>query len=275
MLGFTRVLELVDLLLYIDVVFNEGVPVRPIDAHVHVGRWLTPEFAGRECSVADALSVYLRWNWAGALLFPTDAGESEMLLRQVERLSGPVSFRVGFWAAPANKENLALFERDADRYAALKIHPSFLKIPATDPLLAPYCEIAARLGMPIVVHCGKWLEVAGFDKALDLAARFPVPVILSHMGGDSPSLAFACVDQILARRGENVFLGTESIREPWVLEYAIGRLGASRLVFGSDFNLNHPEPFRRLIEVLDISDSDRDLIMARNINSLLPSQHRF
>jgi len=237
---------------------------------------MTPEFRGRSSTVQDVLQIYLRWNWGGAILLPTDEGESGSLLSEAAAVTGPLTFRVGFWASPVKEGNLTAFQNEADKYAVLKIHPSFLRITATDASLRPYCETAQRLGMPIVVHCGRWKEVAGFELALELANTFHgTPVILSHMGGDSPHLAMAAVEQIADQRIDNAFLGTESIREPWILEHALARLGASRLIFGSDHNLNHPEPFRRLIEVLDITDADRDLIMGRNIDALLPERRRF
>jgi predicted TIM-barrel fold metal-dependent hydrolase len=251
--------------------------MRPLDSHAHAGRWLLPAFAGRQSSLAEARQIYVRWNWAGALLLPTDEGDSLSLLAAVSALpKGPVDFRVAFWADPRKPDNLDAFQAHAQSFAALKIHPSCLRMPATDPAFGPFCEVASAARLPILVHCGRWQEVSGFRHALALAARFPgIPFILGHMGGDSPDLVTAAVETVAAARLDLVHLGTESIREPWLLELAIQRLGPSRIVFGSDYNLNHPEPFRRLIEVLDITDQARQRILRDNLNSLLPEQHRF
>lgn len=250
--------------------------MRPIDAHVHIGHWRLPDFAGRELTLAQANQVYIRWNWAGAIVFPTDEGNNEELLAEAATCCGPVTYRVGFWADFTAEGNLGCFDGSADSFALLKLHPSCLRTPVTDALFAPYVEIAAARGCPVVVHCGRWQEVAGYRSALELAVRHPeIPLVLAHMGGDSPVLVRGAVEAIAARRLENVFLGTESIREPWLLEYAIGRLGAGRLIFGSDCNLNHPEMFRRLIEVLDITDAQRECIFRTNINGLLKARHRF
>jgi predicted TIM-barrel fold metal-dependent hydrolase len=250
--------------------------LRPIDAHVHIGRWLTPDFSGRESSLADAVALYSRWNWAGALLFPTDEGDTRALADAVAEVRGPLTFRVGFWADPAAEGNLRTLRALLPHLAAHKVHTSFTRTRVNDPAMTPYLEEAGRAGLPVVVHCGRWKEVAGFEHALSAATAFPeVRFILSHMGGDSPALVSAALDHIASARLSNVFLGTESIREPWLLERAVDRLGANRLVFGSDYNLNHPEPFRRLIEVLDITDSQRTDILRNNINGLLPPAQRF
>lgn len=251
--------------------------MRPIDAHVHVGTWSVPEFGGHGEGLREADQIYRRWNWAGALLFPTDAGDSERLHDEVGGLRSPVTYRVGWWADFRQPQNLERFRARHGQFAALKIHPSVVKAAACDERFAPFLEVAAAAGMPVVVHCGRWREVAGFERALEAACRYPgSPWILAHMGGDSPHLVLSAVEALAGDAAlAHVRLGTESIREPWLLERAIDRLSARRLVFGSDYNLNHPEMFRRLIEVLDVSDADRELIFRRNINGLLQEGFRF
>lgn len=250
--------------------------MRPIDGHAHAGSWNLPEFSGRSNSVQDALQVYLRYNWAGALLVPTDQARSIELRDQGTRHSGPVQFRSAFWADVDSPDSCRLFQDRVHDFAALKLHPSCHRKAVTAPQWAPFCEVARDAGLPVVVHCGRWQEIAGFHHALELAGRFPdMPVILGHMGGDSPHLVTGAVDEALASGLDNVWFGTESIREPWLLEMAVARLGASRLIFGSDYNLNHPEMFRRLVEVLDITDADREMIFRDNINGLVPTAMRF
>ena len=248
---------------------------RPFDGHVHIGAWRLPDFAGHASDAGDLLFIYRRFAYAGALVFSTDAAENRGLLDAVPRTVGELVFRHAFWVAPDLPDNLSTLEETADRWAALKIHPSLLRRPITDHGFAPYLDLAASLGIPVVVHCGRWQEMAGFGLVLDVAAARPdLHFILGHMGGDSPHLVAACADRIAAQTIRNVSLGTESIREPWVLERALARLGPHRLIFGSDYNLNHPEPFRRLIEVLDISDAARDDIFIGNLDRLFPPAHR-
>ena len=249
--------------------------MRPIDAHVHVGKWNLPDFTGHGSTFLETTRTYQRWNWAGAVVFTTDSGDNAHLLEACRSFSGSALFRCGFWA-DTTPDNLAAYQQQAGDYALLKIHPSITRRPATDPQFAPYGEIAAARGQPVVIHCGRWQEMAGYTLALEFADRFPkAPVILAHMGGDSPHLVQAAVDAAYSRKMDNVYFGTESIREPWLLESAIRRIGASRLIFGSDFNLNHPEPFRRLIEILDVTDEERTMILRSNINNLMSEQQRF
>lgn len=248
---------------------------RPFDGHVHIGAWQLPDFSGHASDAADLLFIYRRYAYAGALVFSTDAADNRGLLEAVPRQVGELAFRHAFWVAPELPGNLSTLEETAAQWAALKIHPSLLRRPIGDPSYAPYLDVAATLGIPVVVHCGRWQEMAGYGLVLDVAAMRPgLHFILGHMGGDSPHLVDGCAARIADTEITNVSLGTESIREPWVLERALERLGPRRLVFGSDYNLNHPEPFRRLIEVLDIPDAAREDIFIRNLDRLFPPAHR-
>jgi len=224
----------------------------------------------------EAVDLYTRWNWAGALLFTTDAGANEDLLADVGAYRGPLDLRVGFWADHRGAGNLDAFRAMLPGLAALKIHTSFTRTAADDPAWQPYYETARAAELPVIVHCGRWKEIAGFEHALSAASAFSdLRFVLSHMGGDSPVLVQAAVRAVMDQRLDNVYLGTESIREPWLLELALARVGAGRIVFGSDYNLNHPETFRRQIELLDVSDRDRQRIMRGNINDLMPACRKF
>ncbi len=248
---------------------------RPFDGHVHVGAWRLPDFAGHASDPSDLLNIYRRWAYAGALVFSTDVADNRAILETIPRRSGELEFRHAFWVAPDLPGNLSTLEETVESWAALKIHPSILRRPIDDPAFEPYLAVAASHGIPALVHCGRWQEMAGYGLVLDVAQRRPeIHFILGHLGGDSPHLVAACTARIAGQEIGNVSLGTESIREPWVLERTLEKLGPSRLVFGSDYNLNHPEPFRRLIEVLDISDSAREGIFIGNLNRLFPPAHR-
>ncbi|HVB32703.1 MAG TPA: amidohydrolase family protein [Gemmatimonadaceae bacterium] len=113
---------------------------------------------------------------------------------------------------------------------------------ASDPLLDPICEAAARHGLPILHHIWQhrtreWpsQEISdGLDLA-ELARRHPtVRFILAHIGGGGDYMhtlpAIADVPNILADlSGSGVDRG--------MLDEAILRLGAERLVWGSDVTM--------------------------------------
>lgn len=259
---------------------NSQSDTRIADGHVHVGGWAVEGFGGRATTLADAVQLYRELGFAGALVMTTDRGDNEGLLAELRqhhaRDEGPPVLRFAWWVDPAAPRALERLEAALPEVAALKIHPSFLRRPVNDAAFAPFLERASATGRPVVVHCGRWQEVAGYALALDAAARHPeTRFVLGHMGGDEPLLVRGTVAALRAGRLSNVWLGTESLRQYWVVQEAADALGADRLVFGSDYNLNHPAAFRAVVDALALSDRDRARVLGGTLNELLPSGLRF
>jgi len=234
------------------------------DAHVHLGTWKSPDFLGHGLSVRQTAEVFRRAEIREALVMPTDRADNAETLRAI-REEGEPGWRFAAWVNPDDPDLWGFLEREEASIAALKFHPSFQRRPLRDPSFRPFLEWASERRLPCVVHCGRWQEVAGWPIALEVAATLPgLPMILSHMGGDSPGLVAGVVEALSQRDLPWVSLGTESIREPWLIAHAVRRLGASRLVFGSDHNLNEPRSFLVVIDALDLSGEDRRAILGGN-----------
>jgi predicted TIM-barrel fold metal-dependent hydrolase len=240
------------------------------DAHVHVGRWQLPDFGGHGSDLDDVSGVLSATGFTGALVMPTDAGDNAGTLAALDAYRGPLSFLFAPWIDPRDASLPAFLDANAGRIAALKFHPSFCRLPLTAPEFRPFLQHAADRGLPCVVHCGRWQEVAGWSITLQVVESLPrVPFILSHMGGDSPGLVAGAAAAIHERHLDNAYLGTESIREPWVVGRALAVLGSERLVFGSDHNLNHPGSFLAVIEALGLSAAQRAAILGGNARRIL------
>ncbi len=253
---------------------SEADPFQVFDAHVHVGRWLTPDFAGRASDLADVTRVLRSCGVTGALVMPTDSGDNGGLLQDVgAHQAAPGAAPVLFFAAWVRPDDDSLkdfLDENLSRIHALKIHPSFNRRPITDPACEPFLAVAERHRLPVVVHCGRWREVAGYEIALEAAERHPdLPFILSHMGGDAPALVLGAARMVRERGLSNAFLGTESIREYWLVAQALDLVGPERLVFGSDHNLNHPASFLAVIEALGLAPAERALVLGGNARRLL------
>ena len=250
--------------------------MRVVDGHVHVGSWAVEGFGGRATRLSDAVALYRGLGFAGALVTTTDRADNAGLLADLRAHVGPPVLRLAWWVDPIAPGALAALEAALPEVAALKIHPSFLRRPVTDLAFVPFLELARTAGLPVVLHCGRWQEVAGWALALAAAERHPeVRFVLGHLGGDEPPLARGTVAALRERRLPNVWLGTESVRQYWVVQEAADTLGAARLVFGSDYNLNHPTAFRSVIDALDLSDDDRARVLGGNLDDLVPPDRRF
>jgi predicted TIM-barrel fold metal-dependent hydrolase len=243
------------------------------DAHVHVGAWRTPDFAGHASGLDDVRRVLAESGITGALVMPTDDGDNPGLLGALEASHGTEAgpeLLMAAWCDPHRPdETMAFLESAGDRVRALKCHPSFARLPLTAPAYRPFLAYARDHDLPVVTHCGRWREVAGWEIALAAAEAFPtVPFVLSHMGGDGPLLVAGAAAAIRERGLFHAYLGTESIREPWVVDRALEMVGPERLVFGSDHNLNHPAAFLAVIDALHLTPAAKTRILGGNARIL-------
>lgn len=252
----------------------EPDPFEVFDAHVHVGAWLTPDFVGRKAFLDEALKVMRESGVTGALVMPTDAADNARLLSDLKGYEvsnkGPKRLFFALWVKPTDLSLRGFIEANAHEIAALKVHPSFNRLPITDKAYAPFLKEASRRSWPVIVHCGRWREVAGYEHVLEVAEKYPdVAFIMSHMGGDSPGLVLGAASEVRLRGLQNLYFGTESIREYWLVGMALDLVGPKRLVFGSDFNLNHPLSFLAVINALGLSKEEKSLILGKNARGLL------
>lgn len=152
-------------------------------------------------------------------------------------------------------------------------------------------DVVSEHKAPILLHTGftgghsgrgarpvRWHDPIYID---DLAYEYPdVPIIIGHSGGLYPPYdqnALLC-----AYNHPNIFLETSKSRTD-VIEQAAKEIGASRILFGTDWHgvealdhgpmsERHTHLYPRNIKVLEeakISDDDKDMIFYKNIKSLL------
>ncbi len=146
---------------------------------------------------------------------------------------------------------------------------------ASDPLLDPVCEAAARHGLPVLHHIWQhrtreWpsQEISdGLDLA-ELARRHPtVSFILAHIGGGGDYMhtfaAIADVPNILADlSGSGVDRG--------MLDEAILQLGADRLIWGADVTMETGLAKLMGFEAIRLSPDDVRRIRADNAVRIFP-----
>jgi len=166
----------------------------------------------------------------------------------------------------------------------VKIHPAIDRHDIADPRATPFYTRAAELGFVLDYHTGPHRAPLSFSKPEKfdaLAWDYPgLRLVFEHLGGRAYYLEFAAV---LDNHRDRTFGGLTSIYDPshylWHIENAqlsalIKSLGASRFIFGLDFPWNSIEETRQhiaVIQSLDISDADKELILGGNLIRLLES----
>ncbi|MDW7658161.1 MAG: amidohydrolase family protein [Bacillota bacterium] len=118
-------------------------------------------------------------------------------------------------------------------------------------------EVAAALGVPVMVHTGAGIPFADPAGLESVAADFTqVPIILAHAGGD----LFFTQALSLARRFSHVYL------EPsWLsilnVQRALKTIGAGKIMFSSDHAINIPVELAKYTTLL-APGPELDLVLA-------------
>lgn len=232
-----------------------------IDSHVHLGFGTVPLGSG------DALEDLRCWRRrataAGvrrAVLMAApvgDYGEANRLVARVARREPDRWLWYAFVNAVADRGRVEDVVAAAHRRGAcgLKVHWS--DGPATDEV----GEAARRHRMPVL-----------FDPAGDvrlvvrLADRHPdVAWIAPHLSSFADDVrAQSRLVDVLVRRA-NVFTDTSGVRYFDLLQEAVCRAGAHKVLFGSDGPFLHPAPALATVRALRLDPADRARVLRENV----------
>jgi len=144
-------------------------------------------------------------------------------------------------------------------FKGVKVHPRNEAFAINSEELAfPLAELASKLKVPILIHTGE-PDTYGFAQPTlvgDLADSFPdLTLIIGHMGKRLYEDAI-CV----ARWFENIILET-SFRSHRDIARAVKRVGADRVVYGSDMPFGAPEIEMMKVRLADITPEEKDLVL--------------
>ena len=238
----------------------DGLPagLEVVDAHAHIGRWGSP---GAEGSADEIRRITDRSGFSkvvvsSALAIQYDVPEGnadvERLVAADERFFGAVTFNAHY---PA--EAKAQVERYADhpRFVCAKNHPAHMRMPINSPANLSIIEILAAKKLPLTVHT--W--TGDGPMVAEVAKRFPeLTFFWFHALATDYRKAVE-----LARELPNVYLDfVTSLQERGKIEYLVARLGADRLVFGTDQSLFNPIYALGPVLEAEISDADRRKILS-------------
>lgn len=239
-----------------------------IDSHIHIGKW-SNIFYNYESTVPEAVEVMKLSGVEAAVCMPTDITGNEELFLQINSITD-FKFYFNAWINPEDKELDDFLEKRIDEISLFKVHPSIQRKRITDESFDKYMKLASDMKKPVVVHCGRWQEIASYKFPLELVDKYPdLVIILAHLGGDQPSLYLECAEEIKNIKYKNVYLGTESVREFYFVNKVVDTVGPEKIIFGSDYNLGLPLTYIPIVESLKINSSEKEMIFSENILRLI------
>lgn len=248
-------------------------PVPIFDCHGHIG--LHPDFPAYKCEPEEMIEVMDLLNIEVLAVTSTlacyndcprgNAEVAEVLKRYSKRFRGYVTVN-------PNPPGEAVAE--LDRWASfhtpplIKLHPDLHKYPVDGPHYRPVWNYAHQTRAIVLVHTWDSDPNCGPLQLASIAQEFTqARIILGHAG-----VTWRGYQQALqvAENASNTFLdisGSQSHRT--VIEVAVSRLGAERILFGSDMPFLEAAVSLGRVLTARISDQDKESILRENFRALL------
>lgn len=132
------------------------------------------------------------------------------------------------------------------------------------------CEVARVFSLPVLYDVMGEVSVAEL-----LATEYPdVSFIIPHLGSfaDDWRAQLALIDHLV--RHPNIFTDTSAIRRFDLLEQAVERAGARKILFGSDGPWLHPGVELAKVRLLGLAPSEERLVLAGNFLRLINRARR-
>jgi predicted TIM-barrel fold metal-dependent hydrolase len=237
-----------------------------IDCHCHAGEG--DGLTGPWNTNARVEKYLLRASRAGidrTVFFAAFHSDYSVANREVARIvrSRPDRF-YGFAFIHAERDRgrvAAMVEEAVNEhgFAGIKVHRHDAAI------TREICDSARAFSLPVLY------DVVGEVSTVELLAEeYPdVTFIIPHLGSfaDDWSAQLALIDHLV--RHPNVYADTSGVRRFDLLERAVKRAGANKILFGSDGPWLHPAVELAKVKVLNLSPADERLILGENFLRLI------
>ena len=128
---------------------------------------------------------------------------------------------------------------DHPKFRGVKLHPLLDGYHPNDPSVHPLMELLVERGLPVLDPLRPPdLHAAVVDRGARRVASRSAQVILGHMGHGNIVYINASID--VAARNPNVYLETSGMPMHTKIREAVERVGADRVLYGSDAPFHHP-----------------------------------
>lgn len=230
-----------------------------VDPHMHVGEFPLFDVALDEEGLVE---LFAEFDYDAGIVFHPD----NVLTRGiVERVPNAWAL---FWANPREPD---CAERAAEflshpKFLGVKLHPLLDGYHPNDPSVHPLAELLVERGMPVLVHCGHPIFTLPWSIE-ELAVEFPdLRVVLGHMGHGNIVYINGSID--VAERNPNVYLETSGMPMHSKIRTAFERVGAERVMYGSDAPFHDPGVELRKVAVSGLDEPARERVLGLNARRL-------
>jgi len=239
-----------------------------IDCEMHIGAfkgdpyvWLDHDVGPDELeSVLDAHGLDMTMVMAPTAEYPDNASIGRAL-RGHPRLIGYAVINPYGPGGGVEELERCVHEWDMKGLKLMPLRHGY-EVDGDAPLAVMAC--ASRLGLPVSIHSGAQFCLPW--QIAHLARRFPdVPVIMDHMGFRY------YVDGAInaAMETPNLYLETALVSIPGYVRMAVDKVGAERVIFGSDYPTGSPAASLAVIRDARLTPAQETLVMGGNLARLM------
>lgn len=254
-----------------------------IDARTYVGK-AEPQMAGEPPlesdggSVEKILNLMEKADIDQSVIIPILCSDFKKANEEVARIIKiyPNKF-IGFGRVNPNCTECAFdTAREAIEKLGLKgLEVSYFAWKWYDPVIAvPFFRRLFELNVPIVIRADVDIGLIRYslDQIATLSFRRPIIVTLSWAmmpGFTMPPYRDELLE--ITKSNDNIFIETSG-SETMILERLVSKIGANRLIFGSNTPLKEPISEKAKIEAMRITEREKRLILGENILRILKGE---
>ena len=245
-----------------------------IDAHTHMGPWFNfhiPE----DGSAGSMVHIMDLMGFDTAIVSPNIAigpdykkGNRDVAAAAAEFPRRVVPFITvnPNYGRQEMEEEIAYWEKETG-IIAFKLHPGCHVYKASGPDYFPVYEYAQEHGLPILSHSWAGDAMGGPSFLSDVAGQFPDAAFIVAHSANGWQMVESGAEEV-ARR-ENVYLDLAGSGLIYgCIEEMVSKVGAERVLFGTDMPFIDPRPgFGRLL-MSRLSDDEKRLILGLNAKRL-------
>jgi uncharacterized protein len=207
----------------------------------------------------------------GEIIFNTANDVTKGNWEVIDKAMGSEKFFPFAWTSPKIPDAVSkLDELMTYGIHGIKLHPVLDNFSLLDSNLSPIIDFARKFGIPVMVHTG-WRPAGSVsDVAILAKANSDVNFVIAHMKEEFGLNGRKSHIEV-ASRFDNIWLECSYVEHPRRIGEAVRRLGADRILFGSDSPFGNGDIAWDLTKVTaaPISEKEKRKILEENPARLL------
>lgn len=225
------------------------------DCHMHLGEFPLFNVSLDEKGLDELMAVS---GLAKAIVFHPDNSLVERAIAERPQIYGLV------WANPREPDCAQTTEAylKNPKFRGIKLHPLLDGYHPNDPVVHPLADLVAERNLPLLIHTGH--PIFTLPWSIDELARDKpeTKVIMGHMGHGNIIYINAAIES--AEKRPNVFLETSGMPMHAKIKEAVNRVGADRVLYGSDAPFHHPRVEILKVELSGIGQNELKMVLGTN-----------